>query len=172
MATKKKAPELEVPENEDLELEQESEKLEQMASQPDQPNPQMLAMMAEMERLKKENEALKKNSVYSPSSEGGASDRERVAKACEEAAKKGQDPWKIKISVLAPRIGKGEDSYWLCINGRSIQVPANDRYYELALPFAECLVNEVQARNRASDYIDEIEVFDPKDNPHPVEKIV
>ena len=31
MAPKKKAPELEVPENEDLELEQESEKLEQMA---------------------------------------------------------------------------------------------------------------------------------------------
>ena len=52
MATKKKAPELEVPENEDLELEQESEKLEQMAGPLDQPNPQMLAMMAEMERLK------------------------------------------------------------------------------------------------------------------------
>ena len=160
-----------MPENEDLELEQESEKLEQMAESLDQPNPQMLAMMAEMERLKKENEALRKNSVYSPSTEGGASDRERVAKACEEAAKKGQDPWKIKISVLAPRIGKGEDSYWLCVNGRSVQVPANDRYYELALPFAQCLVDEIRSRYRAADFADSIQVYDPKDNPHPVDNI-
>ena len=169
MATKKNAPALEVPENEDAELEQESEKLAQMAED-SKPDPQMLAMMAEMERLKKENEALKKNSVYSPSSEGGASDRERVAKACEEAAKKDQDPWKIKISVLAPRIGKGEDSYWLCVNGKSIQVPANDRYYELALPFAQCMVDEIAARTRAADYADKIEVYDPVLNPKPADK--
>ena len=136
----------------------------------DQPNPQMLAMMAEMERLKKENEKLKKNSVYSPSTEGGASDRERVAKACKEAAEKNQDPWGIKISVLAPRIGKGEDSYWLCVNGKSIQVPANDRYYELALPFAQCMVDEIAARNRAADYTDKIEVYDPVLNPKPADK--
>ena len=169
MATKKNPQMLEVPENEDAELEQESEKLAQMAED-SKPNPQMLAMMAEMERLKKENEALRKNSVYSPSTEGGASDRERVAKACQEAAEKNQDPWKIKISVLAPRIGKGEDSYWMCVNGKSIQVPANDRYYELALPFAQCLVDEIAARNRAADYADKIEVYDPVLNPKPADK--
>lgn len=169
MATKKNAPVLEVPENEDAELEQESDKLEKMA-ETSTPNQQMLAMMAEMERLKKENEALKKNSVYSPSAEGGASDRERVAKACQDAAEKGLDPWGIKISVLAPRIGKGEDSYWLCVNTRSIAVPATDRYFELALPFAQCLVDEIAARNRAADYADKIEVYDPVLNPKPAEK--
>lgn len=169
MASKKNAPALEVPANEDAELGQESEKLAQMAED-SKPNPQMLAMMAEMERLKKENEALRKNSVYSPSTEGGASDRERVAKACEEAAKQGQDPWKIKISVQAKRIGKGEDSYWLCVNTRSIAVPANDRYYDLALPFAQCLVDEIAARTRAEDYADKIEVYDPVLNPKPADK--
>ena len=100
------------------------------------------------------------------------SEREKVSGAIKDIIDAETDPWGIKISVLAPRIGKGEDSYWLRVNGRSVQVPANDRYFELALPFAECLVNEISARHFAADYIDTIEVYDPKTNPHPVEKIV
>jgi len=133
---------------------------------------QIAALQKDLESQKKENAELKKNSIGSSSPYGGKTDAERVADACGQAEADHADPWGVKISVLAPRIGKGEDSYWLCVNGRSIQVPANDRYYELALPFAECLVNEIEARKRAADYIDQIEVFDPKDNPHPVEKIV
>lgn len=136
------------------------------------PDPQMLKMQAEIARLKEENETLRKNSVHSSSPYGSGSDRERVAKACQEAAEKNLDPWKIKISVLAQRIGKGEDSYWLCVNGQSLQVPANDRYYEMALPFAQCMVDEIGARHRAEDYIDSIEVYDPKDNPKPADKVV
>ena len=133
---------------------------------------QIASLQKDLDSQKKENAELKKNSVYSSSPYGGKTDRERVVDACMQAETEKQDPWGQKISVLAPRIGKGEDSYWLCVNGRSIQVPANDRYYELALPFAECLVNEIEARKKAADYIDQIEVFDPKENPHPVEKIV
>ena len=138
----------------------------------DEPNPQMLAMQAEIERLKKENEQLKINSVYSSSPTGGMTDSERVHQACEQAAKDGKDPWDVKISVQAQRIGKGEDSYWLCVNGHSMQVPANDRYYDLALPLAQCLVDEIRSRYRAEDYKDSIQVYDPKENPHPVERIV
>lgn len=137
----------------------------------DQPDPQMLAMQKEIERLKKENEQLKINSVYTSNPMGSESDAERVRKACEQAAKDGTDPWSVKISVLAQRIGKGEDSYWLCVNGKSIQVPANDRYFELALPFAQALEDEIQARYRAADFADSIQVYDPKENPHPVETI-
>lgn len=170
MATKKNAvPEM--PVNEDAELEKESAKLEEMAGAHDQPDPQMLAMQSEIARLKAENEKLRKNSVYSSSPMGGATDLERVKRACEQAIQDGVDPWTVKISVLAPRIGKGEDSFWLCVNGNSVQIPANDRYYEMALPFAECLVEEVASRNRAADFADSIQVYDPIENPHPVEKI-
>lgn len=170
MATKKeKAPEEIV--NEATETVKEQHDTDMVQAMKDLKN-QIAALQKDLDTQKKENAELKKNSVHSSSPYGGKSDYERVQEACRQADAEGVDPWGTKISVLAPRIGKGEDSYWLCINGRSIQVPANDRYYELALPFAECLVNEVQARNRASDYIDKIEVFDPKDNPHPVEKIV
>lgn len=155
----------------------ETEILEEIAEVPqgkgplDEPDPQMLAMQKEIERLKKENEQLKVNSVFSASPMGGESDCERVQRACEAAAKAGKDPWDIKISVQASRIGKGEDSYWLCVNGKSMQVPANDRYYDLALPLAQCLVDEIRSRTRAADYVDSIQVYDPKENPHPVEKI-
>ena len=92
-----------------------------------------------------------------------------MRRACEQADRDGVDPWTVKISVLAPRIGKGEDSFWLCVNGKSMQVPANDRYFELALPWADDLVEEIRARYRAADFADSIQVYDPKENPHPAE---
>ena len=73
----------------------------------DQPDPMMLKMQAEIERLKKENEQLKINSIYSGSPAGSESDVERVRRACEQADRDGVDPWTVKISVLAQRIGKG-----------------------------------------------------------------
>ena len=133
---------------------------------------ELSGLKSELEAQKKENEVLRRNSVHSTSPMGSESDYERVQKACMDAAKENVDPWNIKISVLSPRIGKGEDSYWLCVNGKSVQVPANDRYFELALPFAQCLVDEIKARYRAADFADSIQVYDPKENPHPVEKIV
>ena len=173
-----------IPEVNDQELEKEAGKLETMAqgAQGTGMDQMLQAMMdlksqiaglqKDLDDQKKENEELKKNSVYSPSPQGSMSDLERVHVACRKAAEDGVDPWTVKISVLSPRIGKGEDSYWLCINGKSVQVPANDRYFEMALPYAECLVNEIEARYRAADMIDKLEVYDPELNPHPVEKIV
>lgn len=173
-----------IPEVNDRELEQEAGKLETMAQNTqgagmDQMMQALLDLKAQIAGLqkdldaqKKENEELKKNSVYSPSPYGGKTDFERVQEACKKAAEDGVDPWTVKISVLAPRIGKGEDSYWLSTNGQNVALPANDRYFEMALPFAENLENEIEARKRAADMIDKMEVYDPKENPHPVEKIV
>lgn len=158
MATKKQAP---------------VEKVETMEEEvPVQPaeeakQPSMEDIQAELEKLKAENERLKKNSVQSNSLSGSKSDYERVQEVCLQAAKAGKDPWGIKISIRAPRRPKKEDPfYWVCVNGRSIQIPANDRYFEMALPFAETLVNMINADNMANDYIDSIEVFDPVTNPH------
>jgi hypothetical protein len=123
-------------------------------------------MQQELERLRKENEALKKNSVAASTPFGGKSDYERVQEACEAAAAAGKDAWTEKISIRAPRRPAKEDPwYWLSINGRTIQVPANDKYFELALPFAEALVNMITSEYRASDYIESIEDYDPITNP-------
>ena len=145
MATKKSsAPALEETVKEERELTY--AELDQMAGPLDQPNPQMLAMMAEMERLKKENEALRKNSIGGGGDAGGRTDYERVQEACEKAAAEGKDAWDIKISVRAPRRPAKEDPfYWFNINGRTIQIPATDRYYELALPFAALQVDLIRA---------------------------
>ena len=72
--------------------------------------------------------------------------------------------------MLAPRRGKGEDSYWLGINGRTMQVPADDRYYELALPFAECLVDTIRNERKANDFVDKIPNYDPITNPKKMDK--
>jgi hypothetical protein len=162
MATKKNSPtEPMIPENEEARTETENDRVQMMANT----QAELKAMKEAYAALQKENAELKKNSIYSPSPFGSEGDYERVQKACAEAAEKGEDPWKTKISVKAPRIGKGEDSYWLSVNGRTVQIPANEKYFELALPFAQCLVDEIKNRNFSNDYVDSIEVFDPKDNP-------
>lgn len=129
-------------------------------------NAELQRMQAELEKLRAENEKLKaKKPAANPY--GSETDQERVRKACQEAAEAGEDPWKITISVKAPRRPAKEDPwYWLNVNGRSIQVPANDRYFELALPWAQTLTDMIAAEWLASDYQDSIEVFDPVTNPH------
>lgn len=124
-------------------------------------------MKRELEALRKENERLKMNSVQAYSAAGAMSDHERVQAACKKAAEEGTDEWGIKISVRAPRRPAKEDPfYWLSVNGRTLQVPANDKYFELALPFAACLTDMIQAEWFANDYADSIENFDPVTNPH------
>ena len=124
-------------------------------------------MQKELERLRAENEKLKMNSVAAYTSAGAMSDHERVQEACKKAAEEGADSWNIKISVRAPRRPAKEDPfYWLSINGRTLQVPANDKYFEMALPFAACLTDMIQAEWFANDYADSIENYDPVTNPH------
>lgn len=157
MATKKvSTPVLEEPVNEEVKLEEAAQQAQMMAN-----------MQAELAALKKENERLKANSVAASGATGAKSDYERVQDACKKAAEEGADAWEIKISVRAPRRPSKEDPfYWLSINGRTIQIPATDKYYDLPLPFAAALTDMIQAEWHANDYIDSIEEYDPITNPH------
>lgn len=157
MATKKTSQDV-VLENNEAAVPAEDGRLAEMQKK-------LAELQAANAKLEKEKAELQKNSIRSASPFGGGDDWERVHKACADAAEAGLDPWKEKISVKAPRIGKGEDSYWLSVNGRTMQVPANERYYELALPFAQCLVDEIRNRYSANDFIDSIENYDPVTNP-------
>ena len=150
MATRKSG--TPVPETEEMELKPEKDSAAEM--------------QAELERLRAENERLRMNSVAAYGAAGAKSDIERVQEACRSAAEKGLDSWEVKISVRAPRRPAKEDPfYWLSVNGRTIQVPANDKYYELPLPFAACLTDMIAAEWLAADYSDSIENYDPVTNP-------
>lgn len=166
MATKKSsAPALEETVKEEQELT--DAELDQMVKDYEKDHEEMEKLRAELAKMRHENELLRKNSIGGGGDAGGRTDYERVQEACEKAAAEGKDAWDIKISVRAPRRPAKEDPfYWFNINGRTIQIPATDRYYELALPFASALVDMIRAEWFASDYIDSIEEYDPVTNPH------
>ena len=99
-------------------------------------------------------------------STGRQDDAAVVRKAAEEAAEAGKNAFDVVVSIRAPkRPGKEDPWYWLNVNGRSVQVPADDRYHELRLPWAETLINMLEAERRAEDFQDGLEVYDPVTNP-------
>lgn len=165
MATKRSStPVLETPVDEDKELEAEVDK--ELETEADKLQ-KIADMQAELAALKKENERLRASSIAASSPGGAMGDFDRVQEACRKAAEAGQDAWQVKISIRAPRRPAKEDPfYWLSVNGRTLQVPANDKYFEMALPFADCLVQMIAAEWFANDYADSIEVYDPVTNPH------
>ena len=94
-------------------------------------------------------------------------DADNLRRIAAEAAEKGEDPWTIEVDVFVPHRDKGEDRwYWININDRAAQIPADDRRQKMKLPFALILVDMLQAKQREEDFIDSVEVYDPKDNPH------
>ena len=113
-------------------------------------------------------EANKLNAAYTK-----GNDLEVVRQKSQEAAEKGLDAWEITVSIRVPaRRDSNDPSYWLCVNGRSAQIPANNEYQEMKLPFAEALVNMLQAEKHAKLFADEeIKVHDPVTNPHEEEDI-
>ncbi len=119
-------------------------------------------LQAEIAKLKAQLEA--KQPAGGRSTE---SDFDRVHRAEEEAIAGGVDPWTVEIDVLVPHREKSEDPwYWLSVNGRTVQIPANDRYQKMKLPFACVLVDTLAAQRRSIEYQDSLEVFDPETNPH------
>ena len=100
-------------------------------------------------------------------------DYDVVQQMSREAAETGADPWKITVEIRVPvRRDTNDRYYWVCVNGRSAQIPANNEYQEMKLPFAEALVNMLRAEKHAQQFADEeITVHDPVTNPHENEDI-
>ena len=155
MATKKNA-ELKVPEDQEL---------EETVKKSDGPLDEAAAKDAEIARLRAELATAQKQS------EGyrAGRDADVVQQAIEAAIEAGVDPWDVKVSVRVPeRRDTTEKSYWMMVNGRSVQLPANNQYQEMRLPFAEALMNTLQADRFAQNFADNVvQVYDPISNPHP-----
>ena len=96
-------------------------------------------------------------------------DAEVVQQLIEETIKAGKSPWDVTVSVRVPeRRDTTEKSYWMIINGHSCQVPADNQYHEMKLPFAETLMNQLKADKYAQNFAEkQIQVYDPIANPHP-----
>jgi hypothetical protein len=96
-------------------------------------------------------------------------DAEIVQQAIRDALAEGKDPWDVMVSVRVPeRRDTTEKSYWFMINGKSVQLPADNKYQEMRLPFAETLMNTLKADKYAQNFADKgIQVYDPFTNPHP-----
>lgn len=116
---------------------------------------QLEKQLAEAEKL---NRAMSKGDDYSI-----------VKQETERCAKEGLDPWKVEVEIRVPaRRDCNDKYYWGCINGQSVQIPANNEYQKMKLPFAEMIVNMIRAEKHAETFADEeVRFYDPVTNPHP-----
>lgn len=68
-----------------------------------------------------------------------------------KAEKPAKDPWDEKVKVRVPRKPKGE-YFYVCVNDRRFEIPANGLEQEMPRPIAEVLEQSIQAEYRAEDY--------------------
>ena len=120
---------------------------------------------AEIARLRRELAEANKRAAY----EDPATERQHVRDMAEETAMNGEDPWKKTVKVRIPRRPPSEDPwYWINVNGRSVQIPAEGKSQELLLPWALVLVDMLDAEDRAREFADSIKAYDPITNPKTV----
>ena len=75
--------------------------------------------------------------------------------------------FKEMVEIYVPRRPRGEEQrYWICVNGRSVLIPANGEKQLMRRPFAEVLENRLKAEAEADRVLDGIEAHDPMSNPY------
>ena len=127
---------------------------------------QMQEQMEKQQELMQQMASGKKVTPPRPLSQAEI-DAQNVQKIAAEAAEAGTDPWTVDVEVFVPHRDPGEDKwYWININDRSAQIPANDSRQKMKLPFALILTDTLKAKRREEEYQDGVQVFDPKTNPH------
>lgn len=67
------------------------------------------------------------------------------------------NPWAEEIEMIVPRKPKGEEQfYYVCVNDRRYQVPANGQTQKLPKPIANVLKDSLEAEYQADDFMDHI----------------
>ena len=178
MAAKKKAEEmteLDAPQIDTEEIAQEAPAGEGLEKE----NADLKKLMADMQKqmLAMQNQLAQQQELMLKMAAGKAEDKApltqteldtiNVKKLADEAAATGKDPWTVEAEVFVPHRDAGEDKfYWLSINDRTAQIPANDSRQVMKLPFALILVDTLAAKRREEAYMDNVQVYDPQLNPH------
>ena len=123
---------------------------------------------AEIARLKAELAAAKKAGVSEVFVPNGRGDLARLKQLSEDTVKAGKDEWKVTVKVRVPRKSGGDDDFWVNVNNISAQIPANGEIQELKLPWALDLMESLEAEDRALDFAENIQNYDPVNNPKPI----
>ncbi len=68
-----------------------------------------------------------------------------------------QDEWAEEVSIHVPRKPKGDDPfYYVCVNERRFQVPANGKTQTMPKPIAEILLGSLEAEDKTDEFIDSL----------------
>ena len=166
MATKRKTA-AEIREEEIVK--EEAEMMEEAAEEETEPAEGNDAKDAEIAELKAQLAKLKAEAVAEVFVPNGRGDMERIMRVAEDAAKAGEDAWKIKVKVRVPRkMGNGDDDFWVSVNGQSAQIPANGEVQEMKLPYAMALMDALEAEEKAIEFAEGLKLYDPVTNPKPM----
>ena len=99
----------------------------------------------------------KNNTVIQTEAPAPAAEEKKPKK---EPVKK--DPFEEKTEIHVPRKPKGEEQYYyICVNDRRFQVPANGKTQSLPKPVALILQDALDADDAADDYAASIPNNDP-----------
>ena len=111
-----------------------------------------MAKSNETENMTNENQAAQPDPAETQ--ENQAPDKENQKP---KAEKKPKDPWEEMVQVIVPRKPRGEDqSYYICVNDRRFQLPADGKPQIMPQPIAEVLLASIAAEAEADDYADHI----------------
>lgn len=127
----------------------------------DERDREIAELRAQLAAEKKKNESILKGDDYAI-----------VQEKAKEAAEKGLDAFNVMVSIrVPPRTHTNDKYYWVSVNGRSAQIPADNTVQEMRLPFAEAILNQIRADKHADSFADEkVQVYDPWTNPHSDDK--
>ena len=124
---------------------------------------------AEIARLKAELAEAKKVNVSEVFVPNGRGDMERIMRLATQVAEAGENAWNVMVKVRVPRKqGAGDDDFWVVVNGVSAQIPANGEVQEMKLPFAMNLMESLEAEERAIEFAEGLQTYDPVTNPKPM----
>ena len=67
------------------------------------------------------------------------------------------DSWSEMVNIIVPRRPRGEDQfYYICVNDRRFQIPADGKMQQLPKPVAEILEQSLAAEAAADKFAEEI----------------
>ena len=74
-----------------------------------------------------------------------------------ELIKAAPNSWNDMVNIIVPRRPRGEDQfYYICVNDRRFQIPADGTAQRLPRPVAEILEQSLEAEAAADKFADEI----------------
>ncbi len=101
-------------------------------------------LRAELEQLQEEKEALNKSI-------------DKKIDELQDAEPEPPDPWEEYIDIIVPRKPRGaEQYYYVCVNDRSCQIPADGKIQRMRKPFAEVLLMSLEAEAEADRFAENI----------------